>query len=437
MTRWLRPILPRSSPTWYAVWGVVWITIGLLAATQAFYVWSLVRLGLPLWVESGGELGETSRDLACVILVAGCLAYGFSRAAAYHPVLRRDYLLWLRLSPWSPGKVLPLGPVRLVWQDAVLLAVATLYGGAVLRLPWPVVPVSMIVPYLLAMALYFHTTGHRLAAWVLPFGIGLISFLWFRPGAVVASLAVLCMIAQITAHRSIQTLVREETALPRSVALSAAALSAMKRTSTHAPFGAMRDETPLLAEPRDRSRLRGHVAHAGAPHNAGWPLDPLGFRETKPLISYREAILFSLLPGWYVYGINGFKDVLPADFWGPAGLGFTCFVVCAGVAVRLLLYCQAHFPPISLWGRVCTLRLIVPRYDVVFLAPILSVFCGLGIPWTLMKWGVPAAFMIPASIPLALLPLLNAGPSLPRWWLTGGHRIATGIGVNRVLFKKI
>src|SRR5262245_22736690 len=56
------------------------------------------------------------------------VAYGFVggyavyRVAGFHPGYRAGYYLWLRGTPWSSQKPLPMGPVHLVWQDVLLLA---------------------------------------------------------------------------------------------------------------------------------------------------------------------------------------------------------------------------------------------------------------------------------------------------------------------------
>jgi hypothetical protein len=99
---------------------------------------------------------------------------------------------------------------------------------------------------------------------------------------------------------------------------------------------------------------------------------------------------------------------------------------------------RAHRWPISFWGRLRTLRWIIPRYDVIYVAPLLAELIlvgtqlgagylfttngGMGNPANpMLDWlaigcsscGVAATFLV----------LLVMGPVLERWALSGAHRI--------------
>lgn len=53
--------------------------------------------------------------------------YGLMRAATFHPALDYRYHEWLKATPWTPDAPLPKGPITPVWQDGVVLLLATLF----------------------------------------------------------------------------------------------------------------------------------------------------------------------------------------------------------------------------------------------------------------------------------------------------------------------
>jgi hypothetical protein len=84
---------------------------------------------------------------------------------------------------------------------------------------------------------------------------------------------------------------------------------------------------------------------------------------------------------------------------------------------------QHHLPPISLWGRICTLRWIVPRYDQMFVSPLTAFLVAILAPFGLVRMGLPLEIALPSALSLVLWVVLAMGPSLRHWRLTGAHRI--------------
>jgi hypothetical protein len=60
-----------------------------------------------------------------MILGAAAVIYALYRLVRFHPACNRPYAAWLRLSPWTSARPLPLGPVHPAWQDAVVIGVLT------------------------------------------------------------------------------------------------------------------------------------------------------------------------------------------------------------------------------------------------------------------------------------------------------------------------
>src|SRR5262245_63893172 len=70
--------------------------------------------------------------------------------------------------------------------------------------------------------------------------------------------------------------------------------------------------------------------------------------------------------------------------------------------VRLLVYISAHLPPLSLFGRLFTGRLIIPQYDVVFLTPLATAIVGLPLYAGLLFCLLPAQAALAISISAVL-----------------------------------
>ena len=72
-----------------------------------------------------------------VVLGATAIVYAVYRLCRFHPVCNPAYTAWLRLSPWTAGRPLPLGPVHPVWQDAAVIGVLAALGDGPHRLTPP------------------------------------------------------------------------------------------------------------------------------------------------------------------------------------------------------------------------------------------------------------------------------------------------------------
>ncbi|MCA8997513.1 MAG: hypothetical protein KDA80_11010, partial [Planctomycetaceae bacterium] len=135
MIRWLRVVLPTNY---------------LLGAGLLF----LLLAGIPVLARLAfmREVAFPLEDPAGLGLI-GMLAaaYGVYRVAAYHPIYQKEYREWLERTPWRFGLPLPLGPVHLVLQDLVPLAI--LLGLALLfeQFEWRHAPALFAGPYLLAL----------------------------------------------------------------------------------------------------------------------------------------------------------------------------------------------------------------------------------------------------------------------------------------------
>jgi hypothetical protein len=152
-----------------------------------------------------------------------------------------------------------------------------------------------------------------------------------------------------------------------------------------------------------------------------WPFSRLGPIELKERMPLRIGLLFSALAGWEVFCFSSLIDAAPGR--DTENLTRVVIVAFGGLSalIRLLTYQRSVAGPITLFGRIATGRLIIPRYDQVFMGPLailivtaLIVALPVGTPLNVV-WGV-GVFAI-------LLVATGMPPSLYRWQLTGAYRM--------------
>jgi hypothetical protein len=135
------------------------------------------------------------------------------------------------------------------------------------------------------------------------------------------------------------------------------------------------------------------------------------------------GVVISLLLGWWVYAILDqpwgpeFRDVFSAPLF-LVGIPWTMAMV------RVMRYCASYSPPINIWGRIFTLRWIIPGYDKVFVAPLLMMALTFLAGGIMFELHLDPTVVAPIAISCASLICLNMGPSLLDWRHTGNHRIA-------------
>jgi hypothetical protein len=290
----------------------------------------------------------------------------------------------LATTPWTRRKPLPLGPIHLVGQDAVLVGILFLGAWLSLQFQALTVPLVFLAFYLAAMGISLALTGQGLFAYGVGFGLGLVVRL-----------------------------------APDLLACTAAALG----TYAIVYVGLRRS---LADFPWDRTwlqQLRASMNNTDSqPKVLGWPFGRLGPRfPSAPSLRRRDAILISLLVGWWVHVIGSLFAEAEARWASAAfpllmGVGF-------GSLIRLALYCSGYLPPISGWGRIRTGCWIVRGYDQVFVAPILAVSVAAALTSLALWFEWEPGFVAPVVMTLALVLLLGVGPELTAWRLTGNHRI--------------
>lgn len=317
------------------------------------------------------HFGSAVHSLLYTILVATAVLYGLERGGQ-HPTWRPPYRQWLRTVPWSPEKPLPLGAVRLMWQDIPALGVLALLAVLDLhRAPWPILTVFCVTWTVLTIRAFDSTHEGAILATIMA-GIAGVIYLWPMDRAALFLAAALVLLAHLGLRSALRRLV---------------------------------DEPEMQASP-------------GA---LGWPLDRLHAKKVYSTVQPRRAVVFCAIFGWWLY-------VVLHRFASPLDLGPQVALGCAGsLAIglgRYLAYVAGYRAPITLWARIRTGRLIIPRFDNALAAPVASALGGIAVFALMLHWRMPDDATCASAIATTLLGVLVLPPSRRDWQLTGDHAIA-------------
>ena len=95
----------------------------------------------------------------------------------------------------------------------------------------------------------------------------------------------------------------------------------------------------------------------------------------------------------------------------------------SAVGMRLLAYVGKTRPPLSILGRLFNGYLLIPGYDVVFIAPAAALVSSVAIfgATRLCGFDLPVAMTLAITMLFAIV--LHVGPTRRAWELTGHHRL--------------
>src|SRR5581483_8502565 len=119
----------------------------------------------------------------------------------------------------------------------------------------------------------------------------------------------------------------------------------------------------------------------------GWPFDRLAPRFTYGEEGLRpiDGLMVGLMGGWWMYAAG---SLIP-EVSIPLSWMVLVNTTMATSIGRLVVYLTGFAPPISLWGRLRTLRLVQPSYDQVFVTPFVAIIVGTAGPHGLYRLGLP------------------------------------------------
>jgi hypothetical protein len=388
VVQWLRQVAP---PGW---------TIGLLVAIVV-----MIQVGACIGAAfEGWELWSRQHRVRDGLLIAAAAAYGLYRALGSHPLFHREYREFLARTPWDRRHPLPLSPLVLVPQDAVLLGLLLLPFAFRPELSPVFVPLVFLLTHLLVLVLALLLTGQPWFAWFVALGLAFsIRLSWVGPWPQFLVLALTYPIAWWGVWRSLA-------AFPWDGRLQE--LSGWKQK-----FLESRQQSPDT----DKSRRELDIAQF-------WPWKSLSFDIPERLVDARHAWAWSALAGFLLYGLltpveNPPNEYLTTKYHSNAALSVMLGAVTLSL-VRLIVYVSACQSPLSLWGRIRLGQYLIPAYDVVAVTPLIVFFLGLCL-YSVLAWagaGLPIGLGISATVLLGIT--LTGGPRRRKWQLTAPVRIA-------------
>ncbi|HBN79720.1 MAG TPA: hypothetical protein DD473_28630 [Planctomycetaceae bacterium] len=386
MMRWWRAVLPSTQ-------YVVLFLLALLSL-EAFAIYDQFMNN---WRNPVVEI-HYARDVLLVICAFG---YGIYRASAFNPFLRIEYRDWLMTTPWRYGKPLPLGPLRLIPQDVLIVLFLMILGlyrppelQFILRIPF-----AFLFAYTLSSILSFVIARHWFIMYVLAFGLTVTPLLLFLPFGYAEMAIILLYVVVWLGYRKIliDLPVQAETFTTNFnySFIMDAETEARYTNKLGTPFDQLRPDLPPWQLPR-------------------W-----------------HGVMFSLLIGTVCYialsmlelgsGKPGFmEDVAFTNF------PMMCMMIFVAFGVYLVTMTRNHFPPLSLLGRLRTGRLLIPSYDRVY-SPALGIITV--ISFVSGQWWNRAPYFAITSIAglaLCIMCLLVFSPNLAEWQLSSSCRIGMG-----------
>jgi hypothetical protein len=371
----LRQVLPG--------WSSIAVFAGLflfLEGPVLYFEWNLGRRILDLRVRPG----------TAIIYVTAAF-YGIQRATALHPFYNLEYRKWLAQTPWTVHRPLPLGPIALVLEDGLVLGPLIL-----LTLTQPdhhsirIVNIFLIF-HSICLAGTFWPTGVGTFGYLVLFGLGLAVHLWPLPWACFA----VAVSVYLVVHEGLwQSLARF-------------------------PW-----QTNLAWSDAGNNKL---MAEKIAGPSCGWPYDRF-CRDIRTARRHRlgtlDAVLISMLIGWWLFCIPGLISDPRAKM--IPGILVSMLTICLVPLMRLAVYVNFYWPPISFLGRIRTGRWIIPGYDQCFVGPVLAVIASGGVLGLCTEAGLPIELSAPLAVTTVFLVTLITPPGLEEWRLTGKHRIIEG-----------
>ncbi|KPK74611.1 MAG: hypothetical protein AMJ79_13650, partial [Phycisphaerae bacterium SM23_30] len=285
--------------------------------------------------------------------------------------------------PWRFGKPLPLGPVHLVWVDLAVVGALTLLMYSVDMFYVELPAITFLLGFIFCHLLAFILTRQFVFFVVLLFAAPLTSYPFMDLKIALAVLA----------------------------GLYGWSLLGLQKYLKGFPW-----ETRFWQADWGREQLTYYIKNG----LIGWPHGKLNTVEHELSISLRRAAVISGLCTWWVYVFIWFfnEPNMYASFLFCGGSGCALF--------RILAYTYPYWQPISFLGRIFTFRWIIPRYDKIFLAPLIIISTAIS-PFLLFgRSCVGINGLMLATIFLVILLTFILPPSLKSWRLTGHYRLLGG-----------
>lgn len=360
-----------------------------------------------LWL---GARDPDSHFLGVTLLYIVVAWYAVVRARRNVPYTYAGYRAWLATTPWTVVDPLPFGPIELDWPDGVILGSIIAVNGIIPGHESAKILAVFFFLHGLALTPTIRGAANHVPAYAALFGLGLMLKLWPLPWACAATGVVVYLIIYDGLRLTLRKFPEPGDEIPPTAVTIFDPATALCGW----PYDRLLRDVNGAAKDDRRPAM-------GLSEIAAVDLEKIPIRGRVRIL---DALACSLLLGWWVACLG------PIAFPGDRYLVFlilaaAVFATICGL-VRLAFYTNGYRPPISGWGRILTLRWIIPGHDVVFVGPALTMAVPLTILALSLWRGFPVEIVGPTAIATTLFVALASPPSLRTWRLVGTHRIVAG-----------
>lgn len=343
-----------------------------------------------------------------------------------------SYRAWLATTPWEFGRPLPLGSPFPSYGNLVLIAsLCVIFVLARLSMPW--LQASLPTPENLYSSVASDAGKRPLH---LPWHVVLWPMFAYAIGYVAGS--ALVVFANVTARPGLlfPLVLLPLAVFPGPTSFVRVALIVFGMTAGLGLFLVKGLKAFPFDTPEWKRPIRDLYLDASfRAKQLGWPFNVVGpWRERKWTASSARALGLATLAALWIAAANTVFAWIPEGRSADghvrttqeiAGVDhemtilFACTVGFAAAALRLLRYTRGGMGVLSPWARLRTGRLIIPAHDVVYLAPLGALVLPVVLACALDQAHVPNKLILAASVFVAVLIALGAGPSFESWSLTG------------------
>ncbi len=324
--------------------------------------------------------------------------YAAFRVFYFHPLWRPQYRRWLNASPWTIREPLPEGPVMFSIQDLIPLALLTLGSLRIPRSEWYFVLLLFLGVWTLFSTITFAVVGPRWLAYGIVFAFGGVTrFLFPHPGIAVIFIGAIVIAVQVGHYLCIDRFHEWDLSWGDKFGFDAIISS----------------DTESLLELQQK-------------HMHGWPHDQMApnLERHRLLLAPITGALLALLISWHV---DGFLRMVSFHAWRPIPFSALAPLICmlgfAASILRAVIYVSGHAPPIGFFGRLATVRLIIPGYDYIFIPSITVMILSAGGSVVLQQLHTPPILSAAGLLFLVIFLITTMPPDLVAFHLTGNHRI--------------
>jgi hypothetical protein len=385
-----------------AVWPRLYLS-ALFVFAYWFVTASLWLVSLPAPgadYEDGG--GRDVRMIQAFILLGGSFVYGVSRLVRFHPACNSAYAGWLRISPWTAEKPLPLGPVHLVWQDMAVVAVLSAIAAWHAWVPAIFPVLTFGIGYFGGLTLLLAVTG-RWNHFIL------LAFLW--PALLLPAFEGIPTILLISA-------------------IIVVCFSGLQKSLSVFPTGFPTGLSGVRGSSVLQMDIRIELPGVQTAQTVGWPLAALSPKVCLASVSTKQSLAIAGALGWWSFCL------MERGGAEPLSEPLLALTILLGL-LRVGIYCGRMCPPINLWGRLVSWRLFLPGYDKVFATPLAALALAIVGGMLIRNSGSGYIFVQAALFGLILFVLFAGGPTLISWTLTGHHRFRAPPGRSKLAVRKI